>query len=57
MLGVFALGYSLPLAAGVIGIGFGVGSLGRVAQRVMPIARVVGGLMLLVVGFYLPKGA
>jgi len=57
MLGVFALGYSLPLAAGVIGIGFGVGSLGRVAQRVMPVARVVGGLMLITVGFYLLKGA
>jgi cytochrome c biogenesis protein CcdA len=56
MLGTFALGYSLPLAAGVIGIGFGVGSLGRIAQRIMPVARVAGGLSLLVVGFYLLKG-
>jgi cytochrome c biogenesis protein CcdA len=57
LLGVFALGYALPLAAGVVGIGFGVGSLGRIAQRVMPVARVVGGLLLLAVGFYLLKGA
>ena len=30
---------------------------GRVAQRVMPVARVVGGLTLITVGFYLLKGA
>jgi cytochrome c biogenesis protein CcdA len=50
---VFALGYSLPLAAGLIGIGFGLGRLGNVAQRVMPVVRIFAGVLLIGVGFYL----
>ncbi len=53
MLGVFALGYSLPLAAGMVGIGFGLGRLGVVAQRIMPVVHVGFGLLLIGVGFYL----
>jgi cytochrome c-type biogenesis protein len=52
MLAVFAIGYSLPLAAGLVGVGFGLAGLGRLAARVMPAARVAGGA-LMVVGFYL----
>jgi len=53
ILAAFAVGYGLPLAAGLVGIGFGVGQLGRVARLVIPAARVGGGAILLVVGFYL----
>jgi len=53
MLGVFALGYSLPLAGGMIGIGFGLGRLSAVAQRIMPVVNVGVGLLLIGVGFYL----
>jgi len=49
--------YSLPLAAGLVGIGLGIGRLGRIAERVMPVARIGGGAMMLVVGFYLLGGA
>lgn len=53
MLGVFALGYSLPLAAGMVGLGFGLGRLGAVARRIMPAVNVGFGLLLIGVGFYL----
>ncbi len=53
MLGAFALGYSLPLATGMIGIGFGLGRLSTVAQRIMPLVQAGFGLLLIGVGFYL----
>ena len=53
MLAVFALGYSLPLAAGVVGLGFGLGRLGAVARRIMPAVRMGFGVLLIGVGFYL----
>jgi cytochrome c biogenesis protein CcdA len=57
MLGTFAIGYSLPLAAGLVGIGLGVGRLGRWMQRSMSAVRIGGGVVLIVVGFYLLAGA
>jgi len=57
MLAAFAVGYSLPLAAGLVGIGLGVGRLGRIAGRVMPVARIGGGVLMIAVGFYLLAGA
>ena len=53
MIAVFAIGFSLPLAAGLVGVGLGVGWLGRVASRALPVARTVGGIVLVAVGFYL----
>jgi len=53
MLAVFALGYSLPLAAGMIGLSFGLGRLGAVARRIMPAVQTGFGLLLIGVGFYL----
>jgi cytochrome c biogenesis protein CcdA len=53
MLAVFALGYSLPLAAGMVGLGYGLGRLGVVARRIMPAVQVGFGLLLIGVGFYL----
>lgn len=53
MLAIFALGYSLPLAGALVGIGYGVGQLGHMARKVIPVARIGGGAMLIVIGFYL----
>ncbi len=50
---VFALGYSLPLTAGLVGISFGLGSVSRVAERAVPVIRMVGGVLLVGVGFYM----
>ncbi len=52
-LAVFAIGYSLPLTAGLIGISFGVSQLGQAAQRVVPVIQVAGGVLLVGAGFYL----
>lgn len=53
ILAVFAFGYSLPLSAGLIGLGFGVGGLSRITQRAAPIMRVCAGVLLIGVGFFL----
>lgn len=53
LLAVFALGYSLPLAAGLVGLSFGLGRLGVVAKRIMPVVQAGFGLLLIGVGFYL----
>jgi len=53
MLAVFAVGYSLPLAAALVGIGLGVGQLNRASRWVIPAARSGGGALMIVVGFYL----
>ena len=57
MLGAFALGYSLPLAGGLVGIGLGVGHIGSWLRRSMTAVRIGGGILLIVVGFYLLAGA
>jgi len=56
MLGFFAIGYSLPLAAGLVGIGFGLGRLGGLTQRAITVVRIGGGMVLIAVGFYLLAG-
>jgi cytochrome c biogenesis protein CcdA len=50
---VFALGYSLPLAAGLIGVGLGLSRLGAAARNVARVVRVGAGALLVGVGFYL----
>jgi len=50
---LFALGYSLPLAAGLVGIGMGLGRLGQAVRRAAPLIRAGSGLLLIGVGFYL----
>jgi cytochrome c biogenesis protein CcdA len=50
---VFALGYSLPLAAGLVGIGLGLGRLRTTSERVLPIVRAFAGALLIGTGFYL----
>jgi cytochrome c biogenesis protein CcdA len=50
---VFALGFSLPLAAGLVGIGMGIGRLGAATQKALPVLRIAAGILLIGVGFYL----
>jgi len=52
LLGAFALGYSLPLALALVGLGFGLGRLGARARRVLPALRVLVGVALIGLGFY-----
>jgi len=53
LLSTFGLGFSLPLTAGLLGIGFGMNHLGSVMQRLMPAVQVGIGVLLIAVGFYL----
>lgn len=53
ILGAFAFGYSLPLSAGLVGLGFGVGKLTSVVQKFAPAIKYGGGILLIGVGFYL----
>jgi cytochrome c-type biogenesis protein len=53
ILAAFALGYSLPLTAVLLGIGFGLSRLGGAARRLVPALRGCVGLLLIVLGFYL----
>lgn len=50
---VFALGYSLPLAAGLVGIGLGMSRLRATGQRLLPIVHAVAGALMVGTGFYL----
>ncbi len=49
----FAIGYSLPLAGAVIGLGFGFGKLGSATRKLRPVINVMAGILLIGVGFYL----
>jgi len=55
-LAAFALGYSLPLGAGLIGIGLGLGQL-RLVARAAAAVRMLVGAVLVAVGFYLVSQA
>ncbi len=50
---VFALGYSLPLAAGLVGIGFGLDRLGNAARGAARAVRIGASILMIAVGFYL----
>ena len=52
ILGVFAIGYSLPIAVGLMGMSLGVGKLTSVASKAEPVIKIVAGVLLLTVGFY-----
>ncbi len=53
ILAVFALGYSLPLAVAMVGIGLGMDKLSSVAKTLSVIMKYVAGFLLLGIGFYL----
>lgn len=51
-LSVFALGYALPLAAGMVGIRLGVGKLSSTVSRISKVVQYVAGILLVLMGFY-----
>ena len=53
MLTTFALGFGLPLAAMIIGISLGLGKISTVLSMVVNIAKYIGGIALVALGFYL----
>ncbi len=52
MLTIFALGYSLPLALGIIGIRLGLRKVSSSMSRLGRILQYAGGGLLLIMGFY-----
>ena len=50
---VFGLGYGLPLAAAVVGIGAGFGGLSTWLLKYMKYIRTTIGILMLVIGFYM----
>jgi cytochrome c-type biogenesis protein len=53
ILGMFALGHSLPLAGAIVGLGLGVGKLETIAAKVTPVIKWLSGILLIAAGFYL----
>ncbi len=53
ILTVFSIGYSLPIAGVLVGMGLGVRRLTSAVQKVSPIFQKVAGVLLIVLGFYL----
>jgi cytochrome c biogenesis protein CcdA len=53
MLTAFAFGYGLPLAAAIVGFGLGLGKISKTLSVVGTIVTYIGGITLLVLGFYL----
>lgn len=53
MLAAFASGYGLPLAVAIVGFGLGLGKISKTLSIVGTIVTYIGGITLLVLGFYL----
>jgi cytochrome c biogenesis protein CcdA len=53
MLTSFGLGYGLPLAAAIVGFGFGLGKISKSVSLVGTIVKYTGGILLVLLGFYL----
>jgi len=53
MLGLFAIGYSLPLALGLVGIGMGIKKISRLSERFGSSMRYTAGAVMIGVGFYM----
>jgi cytochrome c biogenesis protein CcdA len=52
MLSVFALGYAMPLAVGIVGIRFGLGRLSSTVEHIGKTMQYAGGVLLVIMGFY-----
>jgi cytochrome c-type biogenesis protein len=53
VMAAFAAGYSLPLGAAVVGLGLGLGKLASLTRRFASAIKLVAGILLIGVGFYL----
>ena len=52
ILTAFAIGFSLPVAAAIIGLGLGFAKLTSVVQKSAPVIKTVTGVLLIGLGFY-----
>jgi cytochrome c biogenesis protein CcdA len=52
ILAVFAIGFSLPVAAAIIGLGLGFAKLTSVVEKSAPVIKIVTGVLLIGLGFY-----
>lgn len=52
MLTTFALGYAIPLAAMIVGLGIGLGKLAGPMATIGKVAKYAGGTALIILGFY-----
>ena len=52
MLTTFACGYGLPMAAAIVGFGLGVGKISKTAAIAGKVITYIGGITLVVLGFY-----
>lgn len=52
ILTVFALGYSLPLAVAIVGVRFGLGKMSGTMTKLGTSIKYIGGILLIVMGFY-----
>lgn len=48
----FALGYALPLAAAIVGVGLGFGKISKKASVFGKVIKWAGGIALIIIGFY-----
>jgi cytochrome c biogenesis protein CcdA len=53
MLAAFACGYGLPMAAAIVGFGLGLGKISKTVSLISTIAKYIGGITLVALGFYL----
>jgi cytochrome c biogenesis protein CcdA len=49
----YALGYGVTLAAAMLGVGLGLGKISKILSKSAVVIRYVGGITLIVLGFYL----
>jgi cytochrome c-type biogenesis protein len=52
MLTIFALGYALPLAIAIVGLRLGFGRMSKTITRLGTLIKYVGGILLVLMGFY-----
>jgi cytochrome c biogenesis protein CcdA len=53
MLFFYALGYGATLAVGMLGVGLGIGKISKLLSKFAVVIKYVGGITLIVLGFYL----
>lgn len=53
VMAAFAVGYSLPMAGAVVGLGLGLGKLASVTRKFAPAIKIMAGTILVATGFYL----
>ena len=52
ILAAFAIGYSLPVAGAIIGLGLGFAKLTSAVQKTAPVIKIAAGVLLVGLGFY-----